>query len=85
MSSGYKFKSTITGSRPLNVQDVASDAKGINPPFLTSDGNAKNVTGYHIRLGVDTTYVQGDSEVGLVIMRYAEALLSYAEAAGRIG
>ena len=68
MSSGYKFKSTITGSRPLNVQDVASDAKGINPPFLTSDGNAKNVTGYHIRLGVDTTYVQGDSEVGLVIM-----------------
>ena len=32
--------------------------------------------GYHIRLGVDTTYVQGDSEVGLVIMRYAEALLS---------
>lgn len=85
MSSGYKFKSTAKGSRPMEVGDASSDDKAINPPFLVGDGNAKNVTGYHIRLGVDTTYVSGDCETGLVIMRYADALLSYAEAAEELG
>ncbi len=85
MSSGYKFKSTAKGSRPMLVKDASTGDKSINPPFLAGDGNAKNVTGYHIRLGVDTTYVEGNNETGLVIMRYADALLSYAEAAAELG
>lgn len=85
MSTGYKFKSTAKGSRPMKVADVSTGDKTINPPFLAGDGNAKNVTGYHIRLGVDTTYVSGDCETGLVLMRYADALLSYAEAAEELG
>ena len=75
MSTGYKFRSTVKGSKPLKVADVASGEKDINPPFMASEGNAKSVTGYHIRLGVDTTYLEKQSETGLVIMRYADALL----------
>ena len=85
MSTGYKFKSTAKGSHPMNVQDAATSTEKITSPFLTGDGNAKNVTGYHIRLGVDTTYVSGDCETGLVMMRYADALLCYAEAAAELG
>lgn len=85
MSSGYKFKSTAKGSAPMNVIDASTGTKAIVSPYLVSDGNSKNVTGYHIRLGVDTTYVSGDSETGLVMMRYADALLSYAEAAEELG
>lgn len=85
MSTGYKFKSTVKGSRPMNVKDASTGDKNILSPFLAGDGNAKNVTGYHIRLGVDTTYVSGDGESGLVLMRYADALLSYAEAAEELG
>lgn len=85
MSSGFKFKSSASGSRPMNVKDAATGDNDIVSPFLVGDGNAKNITGYHIRLGVDTTYVSGDSETGLVIMRYADALLSYAEAAEELG
>lgn len=85
MSSGYKFKSSSKGSKPIKVADLASGAENVNPPFLAGDGNSKNVTGFHIRLGVDTTYVSGDSESGFIIMRYADALLSYAEAAEELG
>lgn len=85
MSTGYKFRSTVKGSKPLKVADVASGEKDINPPFMATEGNAKSVTGYHIRLGVDTTYVEKQSETGLVIMRYADALLCYAEAAEELG
>lgn len=85
MSTGYKFRSTVKGSKPLKVADVASGEKDINPPFMASEGNAKSVTGYHIRLGVDTTYLEKQSETGLVIMRYADALLCYAEAAEELG
>lgn len=58
MSTGYKFRSTVKGSKPLKVADVASGEKDINPPFMATEGNAKSVTGYHIRLGVDTTYLE---------------------------
>lgn len=85
MSTGYKFRSTVKGSKPLKVADVASGEKDINPPFMATEGNAKSVTGYHIRLGVDTTYLEKQSETGLVIMRYADALLCYAEAAEELG
>ena len=41
MSSGYKFKSTAKGSRPMLVKDASTGDKSINPPFLAGDGNAK--------------------------------------------
>lgn len=87
MSSGYKFRSSSTGSLPMKVQEYATLEEGdyVRSPNLTNDGSAQSVTGYHIRLGVDTTYVSGNSETGLVLMRYADALLSYAEAAEELG
>lgn len=85
MSSGRKFRSTLKGSRPMMVRALEGEEDSANPPFLTSSGYAKNVTGYHIALGTDTTYVDGDGETALVLMRYSEALLSYAEAAEELG
>lgn len=86
MNTGAKFKSTVKGSRPMYVAERGEGKdKDILAPFLVGSGNSKNVTGYHIRLGVDTTYVEGNSETGLVIMRYADALLCYAEAAEELG
>lgn len=85
MHTGAKFRSG-TMTRPMKVEEYTTEAKDrISPPYLTGAGQSKNVTGYHIRLGVDTTFTSGNSETGLVIMRYAEALLSYAEAAEELG
>ena len=39
------------------------------------------MTGFHIRLGIDTTYVADNSQTGIILFRYAEGLLCYAEAA----
>lgn len=87
MSSGYQFKAWETGSRPLNVKARTGnpeDDKNIVSPALHGTGGSKNVTGYHIRLGIDSTYVEGNSETGLIYFRYAEALLNYAEAAAEL-
>lgn len=81
MSSGSKFKSTIKGSKPLLVKEYTEEEKDvINPPYLKGDGQGRNVTGFHIRLGVDETFVEGNGETALVLIRYSEALLAYAEA-----
>lgn len=91
MSTGYKFQSTSTaGHYPMKVMDYENasteERATINPPYLTGNGSGQNVTGYHIRMGVDTTYVSGGTcETGLILMRYAEALLCYAEAAEELG
>lgn len=86
MSSGTKFKSTQPAGKPLLVKEYTEAEKDlINPPFLKGSGNSKNVTGFHIRLGIDTTYVTGNAETALVMFRYAEALLNYAEAAEELG
>ena len=45
---------------------------------------ARSLTGYHIRLGIDTTFVSGNGETALPIIRYAEGLLAYAEAAAEL-
>ena len=89
MSTGHKFRSA-TVTRPMCVQEykegeIVENAK-ILPPYLTGDGNGRNVTGYHTALGVDTTYQKETFwDTGLVIIRYAEALLAYAEAAEELG
>ena len=58
----------------------------LNPPRFGGDGSSRNITGYHTALGVDTTYVNASFwDTGLVIIRYAEALLAYAEAAEELG
>lgn len=93
MSDGHKFRSTSI-SLPMKVaeyMDEDSDQArlhnaSINPPRLAGDGNSRNLTGYHTALGVDTTYVSSSFwDTGLVIIRYAEALLAYAEAAEETG
>lgn len=85
MSTGHKFRSA-TVTRPMCVKEyVEGDVEGnaeILPPYLTGDGNGRNVTGYHTALGVDTTYQKETFwDTGQIIIRYAEALLAYAEAA----
>lgn len=93
MSDGHKFRSTSI-SRPMKVAEYVSgdsdEARrhnaSLNPPRLLGDGNSRNLTGYHTALGVDTTYVSSSFwDTGLVIVRYAEALLAYAEAAEETG
>ena len=58
--------------------------KDIVSPNLNGDGNSKSVTGFHIRLGIDTTYVEGNTQTGIILFRYAEGLLCYAEAAAEL-
>lgn len=80
MSTGHKFRS-VSMTLPMKVAEYSEDI-GINPPRLTGDGASRNITGYHTALGVDTTYVAATFwDTGLVLVRYSEALLAYAEAA----
>lgn len=90
MHSGCKYRSTSKSSKPMNVriydatgtdEEVKDKNADIVSPGLNSDGNSKSVTGFHIRLGIDTTFVEGNSETAIVLFRYAEGLLCYAEAA----
>lgn len=93
MSTGHKFRSaTIT--RPMCVKEyqtgesdeIKKSNAEILPPYLTGDGNGRNVTGYHTALGVDTTYTNSSFwDTGLILIRYSEALLAYAEAAEELG
>lgn len=94
MSTGHKFRSTSI-TRPMKVaeyifDDTSDEAlrhnASINPPRFNGDGSSRNITGYHTALGVDTTYVNSSFwDTGLVIIRYPEALLAYAEAAEELG
>ena len=84
MHSGCKFKSTSpeSKSKAMFVDEYSDENKQkVRPPYLTESGPARNATGYHIRMSIDTTYVSGQGETSLPIIRYAEALLAYAEAA----
>ena len=89
MSTGHKFRSA-TVTRPMCVKEyqtgesdeIKKSNSEILSPYLTGDGNARNITGYHTALGVDTTYTNSSFwDTGLPIIRYSEALLDYAEAA----
>lgn len=94
MHSGCKYRSTSKSSKPMNVriydatgtdEEVKDKNADIVSPGLNSDGNSKSVTGFHIRLGIDTTFVEGNSETAIILFRYAEGLLCYAEAAEELG
>lgn len=84
MNEGAKFASAITAT-PMHLEEYTDEEKNtISPPKLAGDGNTRSLTGYHIRLGIDTTFVSGNGETALPIIRYAEGLLAYAEAAAEL-
>lgn len=85
MNEGAKFASATTAT-PMHLEEYSDENKNrISPPKLAGDGNSRSLTGYHIRLGIDTTFVSGNGETALPVIRYAEALLAYAEAAAELG
>ena len=84
MNEGAKFASATTAT-PMHLEEYTDEKKNtISPPKLAGDGNTRSLTGYHIRLGLDTTFVSGNGETALPIIRYAEGLLAYAEAAAEL-
>lgn len=84
MHEGAKWASATT-SRPMHLEVYTEESsKMISTPRLVGDGASRSLTGYHIRMGIDTTYVQGNGETALPLIRYAEALLDYAEAAAEL-
>lgn len=84
MNEGAKFASATTAT-PMHPEEYTDEKKNtISPPKLAGDGNTRSLTGYHIRLGIDTTFVSGNGETALPIIRYAEGLLAYAEAAAEL-
>ena len=84
MNEGAKFASATTAT-PMHLEEYTDEKKNtISPPTLAGDGNTRSLTGYHIRLGIDTTFVSGNGETALPIIRYAEGLLAYAEAAAEL-
>lgn len=84
MNEGAKFASATTAI-PMHLEEYTDEKKNtISPPKLAGDGNTRSLTGYHIRLGIDTTFVSGNGETALPIIRYAEGLLAYAEAAAEL-
>ena len=84
MNEGAKFASAITAT-PMHLEEYTDEKQNtISPPKLAGDGNTRSLTGYHIRLGIDTTFVSGNGETALPIIRYAEGLLAYAEAAAEL-
>ena len=84
MNEGAKFASATTAT-PMHLEEYTDEKKNtISPPKLAGDGNTRSLTGYHISLGIDTTFVSGNGETALPIIRYAEGLLAYAEAAAEL-
>lgn len=84
MNEGAKFAFATTAT-PMHLEEYTDEKKNtISPPKLAGDGNTRSLTGYHIRLGIDTTFVSGNGETALPIIRYAEGLLAYAEAAAEL-
>lgn len=73
-------------TRPMYLQEyVEADKENIVPPRINGDGQSRSITGYHIRLGINDDFVQGFGQTACPIIRYAEALLDYAEAAEILG
>lgn len=87
MHSDCRFKAD-SDSKPMNVVVWTEDNKDeVVPPYLLAGDNQRSITGYHIRLGLDPKFNKDKKggETALPIIRYAEALLAYAEAAAELG
>lgn len=77
------------------VSDNAYNQNGLpryfSKPNLSSDANGYNGTGFQLRKGVNPKSINASApattvgNTGLVIFRYAEALLNYAEAKAELG
>lgn len=89
MHTGRYFRSpeTSTSTKPMLVAEHTEENEDmLFPPALTGGSNQQNITGYHIGLGIDETLKSESSwDTGYIIIRYAEALLAYAEAAEELG
>ncbi|MFR9500314.1 MAG: RagB/SusD family nutrient uptake outer membrane protein [Rikenellaceae bacterium] len=90
MHTGAAFKTNpTTGEKiTMNVKErlsIEDQDKDILSPYLNGGGNQQNITGYHTRLCIDQNYTSGNSETALNFIRYAEALLAYAEAKEEMG
>lgn len=86
MHSECQFKADAD-SKPLNVMVRTEENKDeVLPPYLLAGDNQRSITGYHIRLGLDPKFNKDKKggETALPIIRYAEALLAYAEAAAEL-
>ncbi len=90
MHTGAAFKTNPTTGEKIvmNVKErlsIEEEDKYILSPYLNGGGNQQNITGYHTRLCIDESYTSGNSETALNFIRYAEALLAYAEAKEELG
>lgn len=90
MHTGAAFKTNPTTGEKIvmNVKERVGDDQidsDILSPYLNGGGNQQNITGYHTRLCIDESYTSGNSETALNYIRYAEALLAYAEAKEELG
>lgn len=72
---------------PGHVRQVRGvDTVFFSLPNLTQEGEFGNRTGYQLYKGTDPDFGQRDrSSSGSIVLRYAEALLNYAEAAAELG
>ncbi len=93
MNTGDDFRSLDDETKKLVVKEyVEPTGSDVNyrevPPQLNADGGSKNTTGFHVRLSLNPKYDPGVntmSQTAVIYIRYAEALLAYAEAAAELG
>lgn len=87
MNQGANWASPENGnSKPMFVAEYSEALKDkISAPRINGDGQGRSLTAYHIRLCINDNYVTGPSATAFPVIRYAEALLDYAEAAEILG
>ena len=71
----------------LGVADVLDDF-GVNPKAMTNSTNLDSYSGFFIRKASDLSLLQSEVErydIDYIVMRFAEVMLNYAEAANETG
>ena len=73
MNEGAKFASATTAT-PMHLEEYTDEKKNtISPPKLAGDGNTRSFDGLSPSVWeLDTTFVSGNGETALPIIRYAE-------------
>jgi len=90
---GYRWKSLDANGKTvistIYIKPGSSVAAGLQKPTLdeyTGPGQNSTATGYYLRKWYDPTAPQGMSAgLNLILMRYADVLLMYAEAKNELG